>query len=200
MIETRNEYLLKLAQQKGVVRARDLAALDIPHTYLSRLVKQGQLERVGRGLYMLPDQTITAHHSLVEACTRVPIGVICLLSALSFHQLTTQMPFEIWMALENKAWQPKVKELPLRFVRFSGEAFTEGVEDHTIEGVSVKIYDAAKTVADAFKYRNKIGLDLCIEALRNGLRTRKFTVNQLVRYAKICRVQNVIRPYVEATL
>ena len=200
MNEPRNDQILMLAKQKGVLRARDIAALGIPPSYLSRLTQQGRIERVGRGLYMLPDEEITEHHSLVEACTRVPIGVICLLSALSFHQLTTMMPFQIWMAIENKAWQPKVDELPLRFVRFSGEAFTTGVDVHTIEGVHVRVYDPAKTVADCFKYRNKIGLDLCIEALRSGLHQRKFTVNQLVHYAKICRVQNIIQPYLEALL
>jgi len=126
--------------------------------------------------------------------------VICLLSALNFHHLTTQLPFEIWIVIENKAWATKGKQIPLRFVRFSGDAFTAGVEEHVIQGLPVKVYDAAKTVADCFKYRHKIGLDVALEALRDGLRQRQFTVDQLWRYAGICRVQNVMRPYLEAVV
>ena len=200
MNNNRSEQILALAQQTGVLRARDVVLAGIPHSYLSRLTQQGQLQQIGRGLYMLPDAAITEHHSLVEACKRVPNGVIALLSALRFHQLTTQLPFQVWMALENKAWQPQVDVVPLRFIRFSGQSFTEGIDIHTLEGVPVKVYNAAKTVADCFKYRNKIGLDLCVEALRTGLRQRKFTVDLLVYYAQICRVETIIKPYVEAML
>jgi predicted transcriptional regulator of viral defense system len=200
MNTSRNKQILDLAQQVGVLRARDVARAGIPHSYLSRLTQRGQLQQVGRGLYMLPDAAITEHHTLVEASKRVPDGVICLLSALRFHQLTTHQPFQIWMALENKAWQPQVDVVPLRFVRFSGQAFAEGVDTHILEGTSVKVYNAAKTVADCFKYRNKIGLDLCLEALRTGLRQRKFSVDLLMHYAQICRVENSIKPYIEAMI
>jgi predicted transcriptional regulator of viral defense system len=196
----RSEQILALAQQTGVLRARDVVRAGIPHSYLSRLTKQGTLQQIGRGLYMLPGAAITEHHTLVEACKRVPNGVVCLLSALRFHQLTTHQPFQIWMALENKAWQPQVDTIPVRFVRFSGQAFTEGVDTQILEGVPVKIYGAAKTIADCFKYRNKIGLDLCVEALRTGLGQRKFTVDLLAHYAQLCRVQNIITPYIEAML
>lgn len=200
MHETQTDQLLALAQQKGVLRARDVVQQGIPHSVLSRLTQQGRLHRVERGLYMLPDSPVTEHHSLVEACTRVPTGVVCLLSALSFHQLTTQLPFQTWMALENKAWHPQIETLPLRFFRFSGLAFTEGVDIHIIEGIPVKIYNPAKTVADCFKYRNKIGLDLCLEALRTGLRQRKFFVAQLRHYAELCRVLTIMTPYTEAMI
>jgi predicted transcriptional regulator of viral defense system len=200
MTQTRNTQILALAEHKGVLRARDLDPYGIPHSYLSRLTRQGLLQRIERGVYVLPDAPITTHHSLAEAATRVPNGVVCLLSALNFHQLTTQTSFEIWLAIGNKAWKPQVEALPLRFVRFSGPAYTEGIEVYTVDGVPVKIYEEAKTVADCFKYRHKIGLDLCLEALRNGLRRRKFSVDQLSHFAKICRVHNIIKPYIEAML
>jgi len=182
----------------GVLRPRDLVQMSIPPIYLSRLVAQGLLMRVGRGLYTLPNASVTEHHTIAEAAKRLPKTVVCLLSALRFHELTTQLPFQIWLAIENKAWLPHVTDLPLRFVRFSGEAFSTGVEVHTIEGLPVKVYTPAKTVADCFKYRHKIGLDIALEALRDGLRQHKFTVDELWHYAKICRVANVMKPYLEA--
>jgi len=200
MDKTHTEQLLSLVEAEGIIRARDLNAQGIPQTYLSRLVEQGMLQRVARGLYRLPDAAVTEHHSLVKAQLRVSHGVICLLSALAFHRLTTQLPFEIWLAIENKAWAAQEERLPMRYVRFSGEAFTEGVEYYTIEGIAVKIYSPAKTVADCFKYRHKIGLDVALEALRDGLGQRLFTVDRLWHYADICRVQNVMQPYLEATL
>jgi len=166
--------------------------------YLQRLCEQGLLRRVGRGLYLSADAELTEHHTLAEACKRAPPGVICLLSALRFHELTTQAPFEIWMAIDKKAWRPRADWPVMRFVRFSGAALTEGIEEHRIEGVTVKVYAPAKTVADCFKYRNKIGLDVALEALRDCLRQRKCSNDDLWRYAKICRVGNVMKPYVEA--
>lgn len=194
----RNAQILALAQTIGVLRPRDLVTHGIPPIYLSRLVAQGLLMRAGRGLYMLPNAPVTEYHTLTEAAKRVPQAVVCLLSALRFHGLTTQLPFQVWLAIENKAWQPHVTDLPLRFVRFSGEAFTAGIEVHAIEGVTIRVYTPAKTVADCFKYRHKIGLDVALEALRDGLRQRTFTVDSLWRAAKICRVTNVMKPYLEA--
>jgi len=181
-----------------VLRPRDLAAHHIPRSYLTRLVAAGALVRVGRGLYLLPDAQFTENHSLAEASKRVPNGVVCLLSALRFHELTTQNPFQVWLAIENKAWQPQAGDLPFRYVYFSGDAFRLGIDQHLIEGVSVKIYNPAKTICDCFKYRRKIGVDVAIEALRDGLRQRKVTVGDLWRYAKVCRVQRVMQPYLEA--
>jgi predicted transcriptional regulator of viral defense system len=134
----------------------------------------------------------------VEVSKRIPAGVICLLSALEFHGLTTQMPARVWIAIDPKAWRPRTGHLPVRIVRFSGPALTEGVESYDLERARVRVYSVAKTVADCFKYRNKVGLDVALEALREGWRERRFTMDELWRYARICRVANVIQPYAEA--
>jgi len=198
MEQTQIQRVLDIVHRAGILRPRDLSAHGIPREYLSRLVDQGLLKRVGRGLYVLPEVDATEHHTLAEAGKRVPHGVVCLLSALQFHGLTTQAPFEVWLAIEAKAWRPRVDYPPLRIVRFSGAAWEAGVAEHLIEGISVKVYDPAKTVADCFKYRNKIGLDVAIEALRDGIRQRKCTHSDLLHYAHVCRVSGVMRPYLEA--
>ncbi len=193
------QRILEIVERVGVLRPRDLNAYGIPREHLRRLYARGQLRRLGRGLYMLPDADLTEHHTLAEACKRVPHGVVCLLSALRFHELTTQAPFEVWLAIGEKAWRPRVTYPPLRIVRFSGAALAAGVEEHVVEGVSIKVYCPAKTVADCFKYRNKIGLDVALEALRDCRRQHKCTNDELWHYAQICRVANVMRPYLEAT-
>ena len=198
MAATKTKKLLDLIRKAGIMRPRDLKRLGIPMDYLWLLHRRGLLDRVGRGMYALRDIEATEHHSLAEACKRVPHGVICLLSALRFHGLTTQAPFEVWVAIDFKARLPKPDDLPLRIMRFSGKALNEGVEEHRIEGVLVKVYNPAKTVADCFKYRNKIGRDVALEALKDCLRQRKCTRDDLWRYAKICRVANVMTPYLEA--
>lgn len=194
----RTQRILGLVEQAGVLRPRDLDAYRIPRIYLSRLCERGLLQRVGRGLYVLPNAEVSEHHTLAEAAKRVPHGVVCLLSALSFHGLTTQSPFEVWLAIGGKVWRPKVDYPALRFVRFSAPALEAGVEEHAIEGVTVRIYSPAKTVADCFKYRNKIGLDIALEALRDCRRQQKCTNDDLWHFATICRVANVMRPYMEA--
>lgn len=190
--------VLDLAREKGILRPHDLQLRGLPADYLWRLYRKDKLERVGRGLYAFPDADISEHHSLVQAALRVPHGVVCLLSALRFHELTTQSPFEVWMAIEVKARRPKEKIIPLRIVRFSGEAFTAGVETHRVEGAEVRVYNPAKTVADCFKYRNKIGLDVAMEALRDCWRKKLATADELWRYAEVCRVARVMRPYLES--
>ena len=195
---TRTDEILELVRKAGVLRPRDLDSSNIPRTYLSRLCEAGKLQRIGRGLYVLPDSSVTEHHSLAEACKRVPKGVVSLLSALRFHNLTTQSPFEVWLAIGEKAWRPRMEYPPLRIVRFSQATHNAGVEKHQIEGVTVHVYSPAKTVADCFKYRNKIGLDVAIEALRECWRSRRCTMDDLWHYADICRVQNVMRPYLES--
>lgn len=194
------EQILNIIKVKGVLRPRELDAYGIPREYLRRLHERGRIVRVGRGLYVLPDAEVTEYHTITQAAKRVPHGIICLLSALQFHGLTTQMPFEVWMAIESKARQPKVDQPVMRFVRFSGAAYEEGIEQHTIEGVQVKVYNPPKTVADCFKFRNKIGLDVALEALRDCLRQKKCTADSLWKYARICRVANVVKPYLEVTL
>ena len=193
------DRVLGIARGNAVLRPRDLDRHGIPRRYLARLCQRGLLRRTGRGLYVLVDAEATENHTLAEVCQRVPHGVICLLSALRFHGLTTQMPSEVWLAIDRKARRPKDPHLPMRIVRFSGPALREGIEEHRIEGVSVKVYNSAKTVADCFKYRNKIGRDVAIEALGDCRAQRKCTNDDLWRYAKICRVSNVMRPYLEVT-
>jgi predicted transcriptional regulator of viral defense system len=196
--QTAETKVLDLARERGVLRPRDLSRADLPADYLWRLYRKEKLERVGRGLYAFPGADLTEHHTLAEAALRVPHGVVCLLSALRFHNLTTQSPYEVWMAIDVKARRPKEKIIPLRIVRFSGEALTAGVEDHKVEGLNVKVYRPAKTVADCFKYRNKIGLDVALEALRDCWRKRVATADELWRYAEVCRVARVMRPYLES--
>ncbi len=157
----------------------------------------GTIERVGRGLYAPANAKVTQHHTLVEAAKRVPVGIVCLLSALRFHGLTTQNPHEVWIAIDVKARKPVADWPPFRIVRFSGEALTYGVESHMIEGVEVRLTSREKTVADCFKYRNKIGLDVALEALREYLRSKRRSVDDLVRAAEVCRVAKVMRPYLE---
>ncbi len=197
-MNTTTERLIDLARSKGLIRPRDLAPLEISRVSLTRAVRSGQLERVGRGLYGLPGREVSAHGSLAEVARRIPKGVVCLLSALRFHGLSTQAPFEVWLAIENKALAPKLDYPPLRIVRFSGKAFTEGVEEHIVDGVTVRVTSVAKTVADCFKYRNKIGLDVALEGLRDAWQEKRMTSDEIWRYAKVCRVANVMRPYLDS--
>lgn len=200
MATTDRDRTLKIIQREGLIRLRDLREHGLHPEHLRRLMREGQVVRVARGLYGPANVEPTANHSLAQAAKTVPRGVICLLSALRFHEIGTQNPFQVWVALDRRARKPRSQRPPLRVVRFSGAALTEGVERHKIEGVQVAIYNPAKTVVDCFKYRNKIGVDVAIEALRDGLRERRFTRDALWRYAKNCRVTTVIRPYLEATV
>ena len=198
MEQERIKQVLEIARSLGVLRPRDLDTYGLPRVYLSRLHDRNLLHRVGRGLYVTADFEVTEYHTLAEACKRVPHGVLCLLSALRHHGLTTQAPSKVWMAIDRKARLPLVSQPTMRFVRFSGRALTEGIEEKQIEGVGVKVYNPAKTVVDCFKYRNKIGLDVALEALRDCFRMRKCTMNELSYYAQVCRVAKVMRPYLEA--
>lgn len=192
------DKVLDLARKTGVLRARDLAVHHIPREYLVRLVKQGALEKRGRGLYTLPSADLTEHYSLVQVAARHPDAVVCLLSALSFHGLTTQSPSVLWIALPKGSRTPKLEYPLLRVCRYADAAFAAGVTTHHIAGRSVKVYNAAKTVADCFKFRNKIGLDIAMEALRDAWRQKKASMDQIVKYATVCRVNKVMRPYLEA--
>ncbi|GIW88286.1 MAG: transcriptional regulator [Isosphaeraceae bacterium] len=195
---TKFDAALELLRRRGTLRPRDLTERGIPADYLDRLYRRGLADRVARGLYASPEADVGEHHSLVEAQKLVPVGVVCLLSALRFHGMTTQSPREVWLALPNKAWTPRVNTPRLKVVRFSGPALTELVHVHELENVAVKVYSPAKTVADAFKYRNKIGLDVALEALRDCWKQRKATMDELWHAAKICRMENVMRPYLES--
>jgi predicted transcriptional regulator of viral defense system len=165
---------------------------------LRQLEEEGKLEKLAAGLYALPELELTEHHSLAETAKRIPHGTVCLLSALRFHGLTTQAPFQVWLAIDVHAWRPKASTPPLRVVHMSGEALHAGVEVHRIEGVDVPVFNATKTVVDCFKFRNKIGLDVALEALRDLKKTKTFDHDELWWMAKICRVANVMRPYLEA--
>ena len=195
---TDRDRTLRIARRRGGIAARDLAEAGIHRQVLSRLVADGQLERVARGVYRVPDQPFTEHHALAIVGAAVPHGVVCLVSALQFHRIGTQLPYTVWLAIDRRARSPALQYPPLRVVRYSGEALTTGVETHRIEGQSVRVYNVPKTIADCFKYRNKIGLDVALEALREAWRARRFTMAEMDRYAAICRVQRVIRPYLEA--
>lgn len=188
----------RLMERLGIVRSRDLEGAGASRTQVRRLVMRGLIERVGRGLYQLPGAPLTERQHFAEAALRVPGGVICLLSALRFHGLTTQNPFEVWMAIDKKAWRPKVQHPPLRLFYLSGPTLTEGVEDHQIAGLKVRVFGAAKTVADCFKFRNKIGIDVAVEALRDYRRVHPKRIEAIWRFAEVDRVSRVIRPYLEA--
>lgn len=199
MASRKQEKILAIAgRQGGLVATRDVENLGLPRTYLYRLCEKGMLTKVGHGLYSLPEPAATEHLALVEVSKRVPKAVICLVSALSFHGITTQIPHEVWIAVQRGSWQPDFDYPPLNVTHVSGPAFSFGVETHRLSGVAVNVYNPAKTVVDCFKFRNKVGLDVVIEALREVWRTRKATMDELVRAAEVCRVSRVIRPYLEA--
>jgi len=198
MRSTARDRLLELARQRAVITAADAARAGIHSQQITRLVAEGVLERIARGRYCLVDRPVTEHHGLALASRAVPNGVICLLSALQFHGIGTQLPPDLWVAIPRGARAPSIGRLPLKIVRFSGAAFTEGIETHRIEGEKVRVYSVAKTLADLFKHRNKIGLEVALEALREAWREQSFTMEALDRAARICRVERVMRPYVEA--
>lgn len=193
-----HQDILDLAAERGLIRPRDLTERGLPTVALTRLVRQGRLQRVGRGLYALPNRPVSENGALAEVARKHPQAIVCLLSALRFHDLTTQSPFEVWLAIPNKARAPKMDYPPLRIVRFSGAALTRGVEDHVIDGVPVRVTGVARTVTDCFKFRNKIGLDVALEALQEAWRAKRVSMDELWRYATLCRVANVMRPYMES--
>jgi predicted transcriptional regulator of viral defense system len=195
---TAERRALDLAERLGLIRPSDLEARGISRGSLYRLAEKGLLQRQGRGLYATPDHDLTAEHALVRVAKRVPGAVVCLISALRFHGLTTQQPPEVWIALPGKARRPHLDYPRLRVARFSGAALTEGIEIHPLEGVDVRVYSAAKTVADCFKYRNKIGIDVVIEALKDFTHRHRGSADELARFARICRVQRVMQPYLDA--
>ncbi len=187
-----------LLKRVGIARTGDLERAGISRTQIRRLCERGLIERVGHGLYARAGAVLTERHDLAEAARRVPGGIVCLLSALRFHGLTTQNPFEVWMAIDRKAWRPRAGHPPLRLVYLSGNALREGVEEHDVGGVPVRVFSAAKTVADCFKFRNKIGTDVAVEALREYRRAFPKGLEAVWRFATVDRVTRVIRPYLEA--
>jgi len=194
---TQATQVLRIAEQRGLVRSRDLTEAGIPRATLMRLVRAGRLKQIARGLYALPAQPLSRQHTLAELAARSSRGVFCLLTALHFHGLLRRPPDEVWLAIPNKARAPRGDAPPLRVLRFSGPALTEGVERYVIDGVTVRIYSVAKTVADCFKFRDRIGLDVAVKALRTCRRERRASDAELRHCAQRCRVLGVMRPYLD---
>jgi len=192
------DRILELARSKGVLRTRDVDNAGASRALLASLTLEGKLLKLGRGLYALPDRASSAFDSFAEVAVRSDSGVLCLLSALRFHDLTKQQSSDVWLAIPHKAHAPRFDYPPLRVIRMSGPALTEGVETVDVAGTQVRVFSIAKTVADCFKFRNKIGLDVALEALREAWTGKRATMDELWRYAEICRVANVMRPYLEA--
>ena len=198
MAKNHRAKLLRLTRKRGLLRPRDLQSAGIPRVYLKQLVEQGELLKTGRGLYICSDASLTQNHSLAEAAKLVPKGVICLLSALRFHDLTTENPSEVWIAIPRGARLPKSSAPALHVARFSSPMMTIGIERHLIQGIRVPIYSIAKTIADCFRFRNRIGVNIAVEALREAWRNNRVTADELWRCAEACRVLNVMRPYFDS--
>jgi predicted transcriptional regulator of viral defense system len=191
------QRILDLLAQKGMLRPSDLDTIGAPRVALTRMTAKGLLEKVGRGNYRLSDGQNTEHESLVAVATKVPQAVFCLLTALQFHELTTQLPRQIWIAMPRGSHTPKIDYPPVKMVQFVRDAYPEGVEVFERDRVKLRVYCVAKTVADCFKHRNKIGLEIALEALEDARVQKKASADEIWRYAKICRVTNVMRPYLE---
>ncbi len=187
----------ELLVQKGIVRPVDLEAIGIPRAVLTRMAAAGEVERIGRGLYRLPTLG-SEHDSLIAVATKVPQAVFCLLTALQFHELTTQLPRQIWIAMPRGSHTPRIDYPPIKMVQFAGDAYSTGIEEVERDRTTVRVYSVAKTVADCFKHRSKIGLDVALEALKETRKKGKASADDLWHYAKLCRVANVMRPYLEA--
>ena len=192
------QQVIDYAREHKIIRAKDIESEGIHRETLKRLTEQGILIHSARGIYTFAEAQITENHTLAQTAKRFSGGVVCLLSALSFYEITTQTPFEVWFAVPQTHRPLKDSLLPIRTVYMSGKSLDEGIEEYLIEGVKVQIYCLAKTVIDCFKFRNKIGLDVAIEALQDSWRERRCSIDELWHYAKICRVHNVICPYLNS--
>jgi len=197
---TQTARILELAHRQRLLSAADLRSHGWSPQLLLKLHRTGQLQRVSRGLYSLPDSEVTEHQSLAEVCRRVPKAVVCLLSALQFHEIGTQLPHEVWIALPEATQTPAIDYPSLRIARLRGEAYSEGVETVVEHGSTIRVYSMAKTIADCFKFRHKIGLDVALEALKEAWRQRKLNIDEVTRYAKINRVARVMQPYLETVV
>jgi len=198
MNTTYEQQVLKLAKKLGILRSRDLSKFNIPRVVLTRLVRNGELEKVSPGLYRLTGMQISEKEAMVQVALKVPKAIFCLLTALQYHELTTQLPHEIWIALPQGSHAPRIKYPPIKVIQSSEKIYSQGVEKVICDNVEFKIYNPAKTLVDCFKHRNKIGLDIALEALKEGFRKSKVTRDQLFHYAKIARVKKIITPYIEA--
>lgn len=197
---TQRDLAVSLIERHGIMRLSDLKDHGVNPATLARLVEEGILHRPSRGLYELAGADVELAHSLAEVATRVPKGVICLTSALQFHEITLQVPRNVWIAIGSKDRKPVIDYPPVRVVRFGEKAMTLGVETHTIDSVPVRIFDPAKSIVDCFRFRNSVGLDVALEALRMGWRTRKANADDMARYAQALRIWSVMRPYLESVV
>jgi predicted transcriptional regulator of viral defense system len=197
-METKADRIAGEVRKRKIVRPKDLSSLVGSRSHLSNLARSGRIERIGRGLYRDSTSSISDNETYVELAKRVPQGVLCLSSALRYHELTTENPSEIWLAIERGAWTPKIDFPPVRIAHFSEPAFDFGIEIHPLNGVQLRVYSPAKTVADCFKFRSKIGTEAAIQALRATYREKRATMDELWKAAKVCRVSNIIRPYMES--
>jgi len=184
----------------GLLRMLDAVRAGVHRDTLRVMVERGDLEKLSRGLYRLIDSPTPTHPDLAAVAVKVPQGVICLISALAYHELTTQIPHQVYLAIDRNSEPPRIDFPPVRTFRFSGSAFTEGVERHKVDSVTLRVYSREKTIADCFKFRNKIGLDTCVEALRRYRESREFNPDALLSFASLCRVKQVMRPYIEAVV
>lgn len=183
----------------GVLRTAEAEEAGIHNRTLYHILEEGYVEKLERGLYKLADKEVALSNlGLIIVTKKVPAAKICLLSALDFHEMTTNIPHEVHIAIPKNKREPRLDHPPIRTYRFSGQSLSEGVERHEVDGIEISVYNPAKTIADCFKFRNKIGLDIAIEAIKNGIRENKTTYREILKYAKICRVQKVIKPYLEA--
>ena len=190
--------ILSFLRENQIIRPRDLKEINVDRYYFYQLVDEGKIRKIRRGLYTLPDTEFSEFRDFAEVSKHQPESVICLLSALQFHEITSQSPADVWIAIRHKDRPPKINNIPLRVTRMSGKAFEMGIEVHDIDSVPVQIYSLEKTIADCFKFRNKIGKGVSIEALNDFIRNDRGSLDTLWRYAKICRVQSLMRPYLEA--
>ncbi len=197
---SQRERLLDLLRSAPVVRSREISANGIDRKTIQRMLDRGEISRISRGLYSLADGDAHDYQTLVEAQKTIESGVICLLSALSFHKIGTQIPREVWIAVPRGSRTVRAGAIPIQAVTFSGSAFSEGLEEHELSGAKVRVYSPGKTVADCFKYRNKLGTDIAIEALRDVVQSGTVSPDELLRYADICRVRNVMTPYLESMI
>ena len=195
---TQTQRVLELARQRGLLRSRDLQAVDAPRVMLTRMTASGQLEKVGRGLYRLPQTQMSEDESLAAIAIKVPQAVFCLLTALQLHGLTTQLPRQVWLAMPRGSHAPRIDYPPIRMVQYSGQSYSQGIEVFERDQVLLRVYSVAKTVVDCFKHRSAIGLDVALEALKEARAGQRASADELWRFAKICRVANVMRPYLEA--
>ena len=200
MSATQSAHILELAHRQRLLSAADVRARGWSSQLLIKLEQSGKLQRVTRGLYSLPDRPVSEHQSLIEVCRRVPKAVICLLSALQFHEIGTQLPFEVWIALPEATQTPALDNPALRIARLRGAAYSEGIETVVEHGSPIRVYNVAKTITDCFKFRHKVGLDVALEALKDAWQQRKLDMDQVTHFARVNRVAKVMQPYLEAVV